>query len=237
MIYSLIQKARYVALDIFFPPLCVQCSTHLDSKEREILCRTCLNTINIHNASFCGVCRARLPDNQRICHFNSPFILAAAGSYSDPVLQNLIHIFKYKGFKNAGPVLGALTAKYLRRIHINLEGYSAVSIPLHTRRERERGFNQAQVLASIVANEFGLELNDVLIRTKNNKPQAHIKDSDLRRKNIEGSFELRSGADIKGKNVLLVDDVFTSGATMNEAVLVLKHAGAKNIIALVAARA
>ena len=237
MIYSLIQKAKGVALDIFFPPLCIQCGTHLDSKEREILCQTCFNAINTHNASFCEVCRARLPDNQRICHFNSPFILAAAGNYSDPVLQNLIHTFKYKGFKNAGPVLGALTIEYLRRIHINLEGYSAVPIPLHARRERERGFNQAQVLALIIANEFGLELTDALIRTKNNKPQAHIKDTDLRKKNIAGSLEVRGRVDIKDKNILLIDDVFTSGATMNEAAMILKRAGAGTIVALVAARA
>ena len=84
---------------------------------------------------------------------------------------------------------------------------------------------------------FDLEMSDCLKRIKNNKPQASLKDNEARIKNMAGCFRIKNSELVKNKNILLVDDVFTSGATINEAVRILKESGAKKIIVLVIAKA
>ncbi|MEK9168324.1 MAG: ComF family protein [Patescibacteria group bacterium] len=232
-------KIKEIIFDILFPPICVNCQKHLDDKNR-LICEKCLSLIKINNTLFCSVCRARLAENKKICHRDAPYLLAAAGNYDDPVLQNLIHYFKYKKFENLAPILGELLIEYLKLLNFEtfkLLNFIIVPIPLHPSRERERGFNQAKLLAEITASHFNLLLVDELKRIKNNEPQAKMKNSEKRTKNIFGCFEIKNSNLVKGKNIILVDDVFTSGATMNEAVKILKKNGAGKIIALVLAKA
>ncbi len=233
-------KAKDIILDILFPPLCLNCQKHLGDKNK-FVCDDCLAAIKFNNTLFCPVCRARLADNKRICHYDNQYLLAAAGNYDDLILQNLIHYFKYKSFKNLAPILGELMIKYLKNVisHSSLViGYFiVVPVPLHPRRERQRGFNQAKLIAEIVAKKFNWDLFEGLKRIKNNKPQVGLRDSEARTKNMADCFEIENPERVKDKNILLVDDVFTSGATMNEAVRILKANGAKRIIALVIAKA
>lgn len=236
MLPPLLQKIKSAALDILFPPICLNCQNYFGG-ENQLICTKCLESIKLNSASFCPVCLTRLPDNEKICHFDSPYILAAAGRYSDPILQNLIHHFKYRSFSSLGPILSNLICSYLKLINLILADCVVVPIPLHWRRERQRGFNQAELLGKLLADNFKLEMAAVLGRVKNNKPQAGFKDISERKENMKDCFEIHDADYIRGKNIVLVDDVFTSGATMNEAVRVLKSAGAKKIIALVAARA
>ena len=164
-------------------------------------------------------------------------MLAAAGNYDDPVLQNLIHYFKYKYFKGLTPILGEIATKYIENLKLKIENFIIVPIPLHPKKERQRGFNQAKLIAEFLANKLNLELIDELKRIKNTEPQAKLKDPEKRTKNIAGCFQLKNAAKIKNKNILLIDDVFTSGATINEAVKILEQNSAKKIIALVLAKA
>ncbi|MEE8131881.1 MAG: phosphoribosyltransferase family protein [Candidatus Paceibacterota bacterium] len=246
-------KTKNTILDILFPPLCINCHRHLtrtnaDStrtntdkqKYENFICRDCYSLIKLNNTIFCPVCRARLAQNNT-CHSNS-YLLAAAGNYSDPILQNLIHYFKYKYFDGLTPLLGGLLIKYLGYIDpkfyiLNSKSYIVVPIPLHSQRERKRGFNQAELLAEFIAKNMNIELIEGLNRIKDTESQSKQKNQEARNKNIVGCFKIRNPELIKGKNIILVDDVFTSGATMNEAVRVLKSYGAKKIIALVLAKA
>ncbi len=106
---SLLGKTKNIILDIFFPPLCLNCRRHLKTRiatnmntnsheYKKWLCDDCYSLIKINNTLFCPACRARLAENKKICHYDVPYLLAAAGNYDDPVLQNLIHYFKYKYF-------------------------------------------------------------------------------------------------------------------------------------------
>ncbi len=248
--FPFVIKAKEILLDILFPPLCLNCQKHLETRiatnanintnsreYKNYLCDNCYSLIKLNNTLFCPVCRARLADNKRICHYDSQYLLAAAGNYDDPVLQNLIHYFKYKSFKNLSLILGEIAAKYIENCKLKIENFVVVPIPLHPRRQRERGFNQAKLLAEITAKNSNLELEDCLKRIKNTKPQSQLKDSEKRRSNVFNCFSITSPDFVKGKNIILVDDVFTSGATMNEAVKILKQNGAKRIIALVVAKA
>ena len=232
----LLNKAKNVLLDVLFPPLCLNCRENLDDRNN-LICQNCLGLIQFNNTLFCPVCRARLAEGKRICHYDAGYFLAAVGNYDDPVLQNLIHYFKYKSFKNLAPVLGEILIKYIENCKLKIENFIIVPVPLHKKRQRERGFNQAKLLAEIIAKNLNLELKDCLKRVKNTKPQSQLKDGEKRQSNVFNCFSAANPDSIKGKKIILVDDVFTSGATMNEAVKILKSNGAKRIIALVLAKA
>jgi ComF family protein len=109
-------------------------------------------------------------------------------------------------------------------------------VPLHRSRLRERGFNQALLLASAVGRAHGIPLSyDNLTRFRATRPQVELSGEE-RVQNVRGAFRLTRPADVEGKRVLLVDDVFTTGATMNECAAVLKRAGARSVVALTLAR-
>jgi ComF family protein len=109
---------------------------------------------------------------------------------------------------------------------------AVVPIPLHRSRERERGFNQARELA----RHLGLPMRDVLVRTRKTGSQADLPAA-RRRKNVDGAFALKTGASVEGSILVLVDDVSTTGATLNACAAPLLEAGAVEVRALTAARA
>lgn len=232
-------KAKNLFLDILFPPICLSCQKHTENRNLPV-CGDCFKSIKINNTLFCPVCRARLPDGKKICHYDSPYLLAAAASYDNPAVQNLIHCFKYKGFENLSVSLSEIATEYLgdliRNLKLEIRNFVIVPIPLYFWRERERGFNQAKLISENLSLALKLTLVDGLKRTKKTEPQAKSKNAEERAKNISGCFAAKNPSEIAGKNILLVDDVFTSGATMNEAVKTLKSAGAGKIIALTLAK-
>lgn len=243
MLQSFLQKTRDIGLDILFPPLCLNCERYLERPTagatetyNNSICDNCYNSIKLNSTLFCGVCRARLPENKKICHSGATYLLGAASNYDDPVLQNLIHYFKYKSFKNLAPLLGGLMIKYFGNLGLEIGDFTVVPIPLHPRRERTRGFNQSQILGEILTNHYDLPIENYLKRIKNNKPQVALRDNKEREKNITGCFDAVNPQKIKGKNIILVDDVSTSGATLTEAARVLKETGARKIIGLVLAK-
>lgn len=110
-----------------------------------------------------------------------------------------------------------------------------IAMPMHWRKQWERGFNQAELLAQPVARRYGLKLSKNLRRTRYTKSQAGLSETD-RRANLKGSFEVRRPEQIAGKRVLVIDDVFTTGSTLRAAAEVLKAAGAAHVSALTLAR-
>jgi len=111
-----------------------------------------------------------------------------------------------------------------------------VPVPLHPKREKIRGFNQAQIIAKELAKYKGIELLEKkLIRVKNIPPQTSLEASE-RKKNVRGAFAVKNGESLKGKIILLVDDVYTTGATIKECSLALKKAGAREVRAITLAQ-
>ena len=112
-----------------------------------------------------------------------------------------------------------------------------IPVPLHSRRLKERGFNQALLLAHQVSETYHIPLSsDNLFRVRRTRPQVELTGEE-RRKNVEGAFALRRPGDITDRRVVIIDDVFTTGATMNECAAVLKRSGAAQVTALTLARA
>lgn len=255
-------KIKEVVLDILFPPVCPNCKNSLREQEKDgSFCGHCLSKIFIHNTLFCPICRARLPNNKKICHKKSSYLLGAATNYDEPV-KALIRQFKYGYWTRLAKPLGNILATYLENLALNIrtsevqniddnfgtsdvqilkkklfKNYIVIPIPLHKNRLREREFNQAEILAKIIAGKLNLVMRaGALIRVKETKSQADLKDWEDRKSNLAGSFAAGAPKIVSKKNIILVDDVFTSGATINEAVKTLRLAGARKIIALVVAK-
>lgn len=222
-------------LNLVFPPACVNCEERTHTAEP--LCERCSASIRLHQTFFCGICRARLPENRKICHQGTPYLLGSAAEYASGEIRSLIHALKFQYVRSAGEFLGGLLATYAQSVSFDWKEYVIVPIPLGARRLRERGFNQSEIIAEALARPLGLQLEtENLIRPKNTTPQSELKEPEERRENVRDCFALRSPETLKGKHTLLVDDVTTSGATLLEAARVLKAAGAKKIVALTVAK-
>lgn len=224
-------------LDILFPPICLHCKKNLSTEEKLVrICTSCISKISIHTTLFCAECRARLPDNKKICHKNTHYILAAAVNYDGPV-KDIVHQLKYRRWTSLSEVIRPILISYIKNIQLSGEDYIIVPIPLHPERRRERGFNQAELIGSLISETTGIPMRtDILARVKKTKPQAELKDYNDRASNTAGAFEAKPDEYLIDKNIILTDDVYTSGATMDDAYRALNLAGAKKITAFVFAK-
>jgi len=197
-------------------PLCSVCGDPFAGAGSDHLCHRCLT----HRPSF-GVARACAT-------------YAASAPESAPLKQALQR-YKYTPDVSLAPTLARLL---LAHCPLRLAGYDMlVPVPLHIRRLRWRGFNQAQLLARRVARHHRLPLDPfALERARPTSPQVAL-DDDARRRNVAGAFVVPDPACVRGRRVLLVDDVYTTGATANECSRTLLRAGAQHVDVLVLARA
>lgn len=229
------QKIKETALDLLFPKFCLSCGA-----EGTFLCASCKEAIAIRGAS-CLVCGKRdilgktclsCRSKTVVRRFFTPF------SYKNTVIRDLLHAYKYHRVRElADPLAGFLAEAMLRADFLAKEEMAFVPIPLHSRRMAKRGFNQAELLANALGKKFGVPvLTEVLIRARHTATQIELADDNERRANVAGAFRVINAADVAKKIVILVDDVITSGATLNEAAGVMKKAGAKSIWAAAVAR-
>ncbi len=235
----MLSRAKNFVIDMLFPPVCLTCPKMLVGEEKgRASCEACIASVPLYEALICPACRSRVPLGATACHPEAKYLLSAAAHYENPVMQTLVRQLKYKGWMTAGERVGSLMVRHLHATGYDFASYSLVPVPLHKWREWDRGFNQAHILARHLGTSFTLPvIRDNLGRMKKTDSQADQKDYTARETNMAGAFHAARPEEFKGKNILLVDDVSTSGATLGEAVRVLKACGAKKIIATVAARA
>jgi ComF family protein len=152
----------------------------------------------------------------------------------DEVVRKSIHELKYRNLKAISPCLAELLADYLRENP--LPGEALVSVPLHPRRLRERGYNQSGLLARELGKRIGLPvIEDCLIRIKQAQPQVRAVDVEERRRNVADAFVCRDER-VNRKQIILIDDVCTSGATLESCAAALKNRGATSVWGLTLAR-
>lgn len=236
---SLIKK---IVSSVFFPPLCLSCQAYLEKKEEQkiLICVKCIKKLKTRSGFVCSKCDKRIPktvklgNKSRCCN---QIVLIASGYY-EGVLRDIIFSLKYKKLTSAKSSLKYIIKSHLNKNTINsLKKILIVPIPLYSSKKRERGFNQAKLISEILSDTTGAGiLPNILIRTKDTKPQVNMKNHKEREKNIQNAFIVTNKESIKGKDIILVDDVFTSGSTMREAVSTLKKAGAKKILGFVVAK-
>ena len=208
-------------LNLLFPKLCLGCK-----REGSHCCEDCLSLLSL----------ARAPSV--ISAHSSLSALYCATSYEDKFVQRLIHSFKYRPFLRdlAKPLAFSIIA------HISLLNKPIYPpdvicpIPLHRRRLKWRGYNHAEELAKQLGKAFSLPVvSNALIKRKHTAPQVSL-GREERLRSMKGVFEVRNPQAIASKNILLVDDVYTTGATMEECARVLKKAGAARVFGAVVAR-
>jgi ComF family protein len=220
---------------ILFPPRCLACDARVATG---ILCELCFDKIPHYKTFFCAHCDARLPSSKKICHQNAPYILGAAGPYGDPTLKLLIHRLKFRGVRRAAKPLADLLARYLADVALNTGEFILIPLPLSKRRQNERGFNQAEEIAWHLAKRLPLTVrSDILTRNRHTKPQTETANAAERQRNILDCFSIARPDDVSRKDIIILDDVTTSGATLGDAARALKAAGARKIIGLTAAKA
>lgn len=226
--------------DCLFPIYCINCQSFIPAEKQHYLCDDCLNNVVIYSGFACPICLRRVADFKKCPHSNKKSHLDFVGFatlYDNAAIKNLIHQFKYQYIRGVAftlaNFLNVFWIKTTKTIDEDWGNYIVIPIPLHKKRMCERGFNQSEEIAKIFARQFNLKmLNNVLIRKINNPPQAKIENYEQRYKNAENIFEIKNSNLINKQKIILIDDVFTSGATLQEAAKILKNNGAKKIIGL-----
>ncbi len=236
-----LKTARQLILDAVFPTFCLACQ----KEGRGWCCDKCWLNITFNKNLHCPACGSGeiLGKFCVTCQKNYTLTgLWVAQNYSQPTIRALIYGLKYKGITEVTPRLADLLTITLKIFSLPpawhptpRAEWTLCPIPLTSKRERERGFNQARLLTKLVAEQNNLPWTDFLTRTKFKKPQVDLPES-KRLQNVAGSFKLKSQTQVKDQIIILVDDVYTSGATMNECAKVLKTAGAKEVWGLVVAK-
>lgn len=184
------------------------------------------------------MCDTRLFADKASCHPNSLFILGGATDYDHPIVRALVHALKFRRVRVARDPLAGFLIEYARSLGIAFDDCVVVPIPLSRKRLRLRGFNQSELIARPFAAALGLQLDAaVLVRVRHTKPQSETRSLEERKRNLNGCFAVWRPERIAGRNIILLDDVTTSGATFLEAARALKAAGAGKIFALAAAKA
>lgn len=216
-----------------FPDNCALCRNFLNSGHRKQLCGACRASVRLHAPPFCRHCPRRLdvftPDGLcRACSKTGPSYDAgwSACLYDEPV-RHLLHAFKYSGKTRLRRAFGELLKDFIEATHVPLGRFDfSVPVPLHPARFRERGFNQSEILAVVLRGQYGLACRtNILARARPTRPQADLGAKE-RWTNLESAFRINHLDAVADKSILVVDDLFTTGATAEAVSRALKDAGA-----------
>ncbi len=232
-----LKKTKRFILDTLFPIHCLNCG-----RPDAWLCESCLEQIKPLPFQVCPKCENIMTEGGKVCRWckkDYPLkALVVATKYQEKNISKLVHLYKYNFIAGLNIPLGKIIIRSLIKNNIIIPDV-IIPVPLHPRRLRWRGFNQSQLLAEFIAENLmpGLKIpvaNDLLFRKKYTPPQMTIKNYAERRKNLSEIFGIENPALIKGKKILLVDDVATTGTTLEECARILRQNDARVFGAVIA---
>ena len=207
-------------LDLLYPPRCAFCRRLLTGQERGV----------------CRFCRPKLPfvpADAQVQHFKNVDQCLSPLYYYGSVRDSL-HRYKFEGLTVYADIYSEFIVKCIDENQISCD--SITWVPLSRRRLHKRGYDQAALLAKETGKRLGLRPAPLLLKRRDTPPQSQSGNADKRRANIAGAYCCPHPERVAGKQILLVDDIVTTGATLSEAAGVLKRAGAKAVIAVTLAR-
>jgi ComF family protein len=227
------RKIQADLLALIFPDRCASCD-----QEGSSFCRDCQQKVEYLVPPLCPLCGYPSLDNL-LCHRCQQSPLAIDGirsvAFFEGPLRRAMHKLKYQGLRTVAVPLGQMMSAYWQREPLPAD--VIVPVPLHRRRLRQRGYNQAGLLAQVLGQEIGLPVHeDWLVRTKATSSQVDL-DAAERKQNVAEAFQCKNREAIVGCRVLLIDDVCTTGATLEACSLALRQAGAQSVWALTLGRA
>jgi len=228
-------------VDIIWPKNCFICKRSLGSAAvNNVVCLQCWSKVKRNSPPFCHFCGRHL-EKQNLakgvcaaCIRRQPYFdRAFSPCQYDGVIKELIHAFKYKGKEYLGTTLSRPMLEFIREYNVPMDLIDLViPVPLHKTRLREREFNQAYILSKCIARQFNKKvLDNRLLRFRYTKPQVKLLPRQ-RLENVRESFRTPKNGSLKNKNILLVDDVLTTGQTASWAAYALKQAGANIVFVL-----
>ena len=232
----------------FFPSDCRLCGIPLINISRLPVCKSCLLEMAPISMTTCEVCGEGLsgPDSASrvkmcpVCQSARPhFVRATAYGAYDGKLRELIHLLKYEQVEPAAATLGQMLAEAIHKLDLTSEPVLVMPVPLHRSKRRQRRFNQAELIARAALKKVTLPnallATDLLERTRATVSQIGLTRSQ-RAENIRGAFRVKHLSRVEGRQILLVDDVLTTGTTANECARVLRKAGAEKVWVATVAR-
>lgn len=228
-------------MNILFPPVCAACRIRLDARQSQNLCSGCFAGIHYLRQPLCRICGMELagPGGRthlcgRCLRVPPSYTIARSLVRYEPVVQKLVQRLKYAG--DTSVVMGITDIVANCDLTEFADCQWIIPVPLHLDRHRQRGLNQATILAGLFFPEKShLIRMDWLVRTRNTPAQTLLCGAE-RRKNLTGAFQLRSGSPVEGAVVCLIDDVLTTGTTVEECARVLMAYGTREVRVLTLTR-
>lgn len=216
MIKKLIHKFVTFSFSLFFPQRCPVCK-----KPDELFCDNCLSLLSN-------------PHKTRTKYIS---LILSASRYWHPAIIKTVRAVKYRHASAYADILGEFLSDHVQEIRNLMDNDTIIApIPISPQKLRIRGYNQSQKLAEHISKRFEWNIENALLKIKGTPSQTNFSSKRDRIKNIRGSFKVHPDFNPQGKIILLIDDVITSGATLNEAARILKQKGAKKIFAATVAR-
>ena len=224
-------------LDFIYPQTCPICRNPLKRKEKDV-CEDCWKALALLPSPYCPYCKSFLEHENEITNHQCAYLrrpkdrrilaVRSLGTFDD-YYQKLVHRLKYDKKIHLGKRLAQRLGESISQEKDFAGCDMVIPVPLHRARQRERGFNQSEVLAEGISQATDLPLaKDILKRRKNTKDQTYL-NAKQRAENVRGAFVIVRPEKIEDKNVILVDDVMTTGATLNECARMLLDSGARNV--------
>lgn len=233
---NMIKSIKKSFSNLLFPNhiKCIFCKDELIKQNQYDCCDDCFKALPRINSNFCLRCGAKQNENsvgvcQNCKRNNFSFELARSPFSYEGNIRKTIYAFKYDNAKYLANPLSTFLYECYKDFNINVD--FVTSVPLHLERIKSRGYNQASELAKEFCLRTSLNFIEIFSRIKNTPSQTELNVKD-RHSNVKNAFALNKNIDIKDKNILIIDDIFTTGATVNELASLLKNNGAKNVYIL-----
>ena len=224
-------------IDILIPPACLVCHAPLGDGQ-ESLCPECASQITFVKDNFCYKCGSELTEGYcESCRETVfKFELSRSSMQYQTPLTELMHLLKYSGYRSPAAFMAEKMAESLKQ-YPEFEDYPYITaVPLHRVRRRERGYNQSELIAKKLAKLSGKTYIRPVVRSRYTLSQTKLHRTQ-RLSNLAGAFRVRYSQQAQGKKLILVDDVFTTGSTLNEISGELYKAGALSVAGFTATRA
>jgi len=224
-------------LDLVLPPVCYVCGRACSGKYG--LCEVCLSKIKYIAPPRCPKCGRHLASNH-LCHECLSRNPSVEKSWScchyEGMIKECVHLFKYKGYVGLVDIFRDVMINFIRKNELQKEIDLIVPVPVYPTKKRERTYNHAEVLAASVSKKLAIPVDiNNLKKISWTRSQSEL-DRKKRLKNVKGTFLAVDKLVFSGRNILLVDDVYTTGATVNECAKALLSTNAKKVISLTLAR-
>jgi len=222
-------------LDWLYPPNCIACRVLIPlnrTQPRDMLlcepCQTLFEPIKPPICNTCGIPTENIVENCVSCYGKGLHFTTNRGKFRyDELVRDLLLDLKFNQKKQIAHSLGKLWANHMEEFDCEQNTF-LVPLPMHKKKRRERGFNQAEILTQHLSNRLNIPMENTLLRTVDTPPQSGLHPRQ-RIENVHGAFAVARGMNPQGKHYVIIDDIYTTGASLNECAKVLKEAGAVGV--------